>query len=178
MSTHSSSSKRTADVVKIDTTADIHGDFTGIAVTADGKVYRVLAGTATELTVAADTSASATKLATARAIYGNNFDGTAALAQVIASTYGGTGNGFAKFSGPATAEKTFTLPNSDATLLYSGGALGTPITGTLTNCTGLPLAGVVVTPGVVSGSKASGAALTSLLGALVTLGLITDSTEA
>jgi hypothetical protein len=60
---------------------------------------------------------TATALATARAIYGNNFDGTAALAQVIASTYGGTGNGFAKLSGPATTEKTFTLPNASATIL-------------------------------------------------------------
>lgn len=78
---------------------------------------------------------SATVLATPRAIYGNNFDGSAALTQIIASTYGGTGNGFTKFTGPTTAEKTFTLPDSSATLLYSGGALGTPSSGTLTNCT-------------------------------------------
>jgi len=49
------------------------------------------------------------------------------------------GSDYVKFSGPATAIKTFTLPNSDATLLYSGGALGTPSGGTLTNATGLPL---------------------------------------
>jgi hypothetical protein len=75
-------------------------------------------------------------LTTPRAIYGNNFDGSAALTQVIASTYGGTGNGFTKFSGPTTAERTFTLPDSNATLLYSGGALGTPASGTVTNLTG------------------------------------------
>lgn len=40
---------------------------------------------------------------------------------IFASTYGGTGNGFTKFTGPASAEKTFTLPNASATLLYSGG---------------------------------------------------------
>lgn len=62
------------------------------------------------------TAAKATILETTRAIYGNNFDGSAALTQVIASTYGGTGNGFTKFSGPATAEKTFTLPDANATL--------------------------------------------------------------
>jgi len=62
---------------------------------------------------------SAATLTTARAIYGNNFDGSAALTQVIASTYGGTGNGFTKFTGPASAERTFTLPNSDATILTS-----------------------------------------------------------
>lgn len=87
-------------------------------------------------------AATATALATARAIYGNNFDGSAALTQVIASTYGGTGNGFTKFTGPTTSEKTFTLPNSSETLLYSGGPLGTPASGTLTNCTGLPRAGM------------------------------------
>jgi len=81
------------------------------------------------------TTGSAATLTTARAIYGNNFDGSAALTQIIASTYGGTGNGFSKFSGPATSEKTYTLPNSNATLLYDGGALGTPASGTLTNCT-------------------------------------------
>ena len=84
---------------------------------------------------AANTTGSAATLTTARAIYGNNFNGSAALTQIIASTYGGTGNGFTKFSGPTTAEKTFTLPDANATLLYSGGALGTPSGGTLTNCT-------------------------------------------
>lgn len=82
-----------------------------------------------------NTTGSAATLTTARAIYGNNFDGSAALAQVIASTYGGTGNGFTKFSGATTSEKTYTLPDSNATILYSGGALGTPSGGTLTNCT-------------------------------------------
>ena len=89
------------------------------------------------------TTGSAATLTTTRAIYGNNFDGSAALTQVIASTYGGTGNGFTKFTGPATAERTFTLPNANATLLYSGGALGTPSGGTATNITGLPAAAVV-----------------------------------
>jgi hypothetical protein len=74
-------------------------------------------------------------LTTARAIYGNNFDGSAALTQIIASTYGGTGNGFTKFSGPTTAEKTFTLPDASSTIVVQGGALGTPSSGTLTNCT-------------------------------------------
>jgi hypothetical protein len=81
------------------------------------------------------TTGSAATLTTPRAIYGNNFDGSAALTGIIASTYGGTGNGFTKFTGPTTAEKTFTLPDASATLLYSGGALGTPSSGTLTNCT-------------------------------------------
>ena len=66
------------------------------------------------------TTGSAASLTTARAIYGNNFDGTAALTQIIASTYGGTGNGFTKFSGPASSEKTFTLPNASDTLAALG----------------------------------------------------------
>ena len=82
---------------------------------------------------------TATTLATTRAIYGNNFNGSAALTQVIASTYGGTGNGFAKFSGPTTSEKTFTLPDASSTIVVQGGALGTPSSGTLTNATGLPI---------------------------------------
>ncbi len=65
----------------------------------------------------AGNSTTATALATPRAIYGNNFDGSAALAQIIASTFGGTGNGFTKFSGATTSEKTFTLPNASATVL-------------------------------------------------------------
>ena len=89
------------------------------------------------------TTGSAATLTTARAIYGNNFDGSAALTQVIASTYGGTGNGFTKFTGPTTSEKTFTLPNADSTIVVQGGALGTPSSGTLTNCTGLPTGGLV-----------------------------------
>ncbi|HRI21165.1 MAG TPA: hypothetical protein PLA68_09420, partial [Panacibacter sp.] len=64
-----------------------------------------------------NTTGSAATLTTARAIYGNNFDGSAALTQIIASTYGGTGNGFTKFTGPTTSEKTFTLPNASATIL-------------------------------------------------------------
>lgn len=83
-----------------------------------------------------NTTGSAATLTTPRAIYGNNFNGSADLTQVIASTYGGTGNGFTKFTGPTTAEKTFTLPDSSQTLLYSGGALGTPSSGTATNLTG------------------------------------------
>ena len=42
----------------------------------------------------------------------------------IASSSGGTGNGFTKFSGPASSEKTFTLPNASSTLLYEGGTIG------------------------------------------------------
>lgn len=90
---------------------------------------------AVSITTISGNAGSATILATARSIYGNNFDGSAALSQIIASTYGGTGNGFTKFTGPTSTEKTFTLPDASSTLLYSGGALGTPASGNLANCT-------------------------------------------
>ena len=101
------------------------------------------------------TATTAATLLTTRAIYGNNFDGSAALTQIIASTFGGTGNGFTKFSGPTTAERTKTLRDAADTILELGGSytptgtwtnlqlanvtLGTPATGTLTSCTGLPV---------------------------------------
>ena len=86
---------------------DASGNFSANIITAS------LSGNAT----------TATTLATPRAIYGNNFNGSAALTQVIASTYGGTGNGFTKFTGPTTAEKTFTLPDATATILTSNAAV-------------------------------------------------------
>ena len=106
--------------------------------TAGTPTFRAIA-VADIPTLNQSTTGSAATLTTPRAIYGNNFDGSVALTQVIASTYGGTGNGFTKFTGPTTSEKTFTLPDASATLLYSGGALGTPSGGTLTNATGLPI---------------------------------------
>jgi len=45
-------------------------------------------------------------------------------------------------SGPASTAKTYTFPNSSVTILYSGGPLGTPASGTLTNATGLTEAGL------------------------------------
>ena len=69
------------------------------------------------------TTGSAATLTTPRAIYGNNFDGSAALTQIIASTYGGTGNGFTKFSGATTAERTYTLPDTTTTILTTNAAV-------------------------------------------------------
>ena len=116
-------------------------------------------GTAISSAIAADfptlnqnTTGSAATLTTARAIYGNNFDGSAELTQIIASTYGGTGNGFTKFSGATTAEKTYTLPDANATLLYSGGPLGTPSSGTVTNLTGTASININGTVGATTAS--------------------------
>jgi len=61
-----------------------------------------------------------------------------------------TGTGSIGFGGPstrttlngtATSNQTISLPDASGTLLLQNGALGTPSSGTLTNCTGLPIAG-------------------------------------
>jgi hypothetical protein len=75
-----------------------------------------------------NTTGSAATLTTARSIYGNNFDGSANVTGIIASTYGGTGNGFTAFTGPTTSTKTFTLPNATATILTDNAAV-TPAQG-------------------------------------------------
>jgi len=64
-----------------------------------------------------NTTGSAATLTTSRSIHGGTFNGSADVTNIIASNFGGTGNGFTKFTGPATAEKTFTLPNASATIL-------------------------------------------------------------
>jgi hypothetical protein len=61
-----------------------------------------------------------------------------------------TGTGSIGFGGPstrttlngtATSNQTISLPDASGTLLLQNGALGTPSSGTLTNCTALPPAG-------------------------------------
>lgn len=131
-------------------------DATGTVVLGGGTCSGTSSGTNTgDQTSVSGNAGTATTLQTARNIYGNSFDGSADLAQIIASTYGGTGNGFTKFTGPLTTEKTKTLRNANDTILELGGsytpsgtwtsmtlvtpALGTPVSGILTNCTGLPI---------------------------------------
>lgn len=48
---------------------------------------------------------------------------TSGVSGILSSTNGGTGNGFTQFSGPTTAEKTFTLPDASATVLTSNAAV-------------------------------------------------------
>ncbi len=80
---------------------DANGDFSAGIITA------ALSGNA----------ATATKIANAKTIYGNSFDGTANLTQTIAPLYGGTGNSYTKFTGATSAEKTYTLPDASTTIL-------------------------------------------------------------
>jgi len=70
-----------------------------------------------------NTTGSAATLTTSRTIYGNSFNGSANVTGIIASTFGGTGNGFTAFTGPTTSEKVFTLPNASATILTSAAAV-------------------------------------------------------
>lgn len=46
-------------------------------------------------------------------------DLTTKVTGILASINGGTGNGFTKFAGPTTSEKTFTLPDASVTILTS-----------------------------------------------------------
>jgi hypothetical protein len=60
---------------------------------------------------------------------------TANVSGILPGANGGTNNGFTQFSGPTTSLKTFSLPDASSTIVVQGGALGTPSSGTLTNCT-------------------------------------------
>lgn len=108
----------------------------GTLATQSGTFSGTSSGTNTgDQTTISGNAATATALATARSIYGNNFDGTAALAQIIASTFGGTGNGFTKFSGPTSSEKTKTLRDASDTILELGGSYTPTGTWTWTSAT-------------------------------------------
>lgn len=87
--------------------------------TPSSGVATNLTGTAANLNIGGTSLSSAT-LTTPRLIYGESFDGSANLTGIISSAFGGTGNGFTKFSGPTTSEKIFTLPNSSDTIACLG----------------------------------------------------------
>jgi len=137
-----------ATVTKINGTS-LAGLGTGILKNTTGTGVPSIAIAGDFPTLNQNTTGSAATLTTPRAIYGNNFDGSAALNQVISSTYGGTGNGFTKFSGPTTSEKTFTLPNANATVLTDNTAVTVPQGGTGRNTSttsyGLIAAGTTAT---------------------------------
>jgi len=48
---------------------------------------------------------------------------TSTVSGILTSVNGGTGNGFVKFSGATTSEKTYTLPNANATILTDNAAV-------------------------------------------------------
>lgn len=118
-------------------------------------------------TINATVTGSAATLTTPRAIYGNNFDGSAALTQIIASTYGGTGNGFTKFSGATTAEKTYTLPDATTTILTTNAAvtIGQGGTGQTTYTDGQLLIGNSTGNTLTKATLSAGAGITITNGA-------------
>ncbi len=87
----------------------------------------------------AGNASTTTQLATARSIYGNNFDGTAPLASAITGQYGGTG--------VDNTGKTITLGGNitTASAFTTAGTFSTTLTSTgLTNVT-LPTSGILTT---------------------------------
>jgi hypothetical protein len=83
-----------------------------------------------------NTTGSAATLTTARNLWGQSFNGSAAIGGAIElGTAGTTDTTLDRVSaGVASIE--------GANILTSGGALGTPASGTLTNCTALPVSGI------------------------------------
>src|SRR3990167_7397412 len=69
----------------------------------------------------------------------NAWDGTAAhtvtLSGIASAAQGGTGIAYFTAAGPTVA-RVYTFPDAAATILYSGGDLGTPSAGVATNLTG------------------------------------------
>ena len=90
----------------------------------------------------AGNASTSTQLATARSIFGYNFDGTAALTGTISGTYGGTGvnNGTKTISlgGNILTASTFTTAGAFSTTLTSTGEtnITLPTTGTLSTLAG------------------------------------------
>lgn len=87
---------------------------------------------------------------------GDNAANTSSQPIDAALTALAAGSDFVQFTGPATSTKVFTLPDTSSTLLVSGGALGTPSSGTLTNATGLPAAGVTGTAAILGANIFTG----------------------
>lgn len=81
-------------------------------------------------------------------ITNSTIDLAAKVTGILPSANGGTANGFTKFSGPASSEKTFTLPNASATVLTTNAAV-TPAQG------GVSAATVTLTDGTTPALDAS-----------------------
>jgi hypothetical protein len=112
------------------------GSFAGSAnLTFDGTTLVAAALSGPHNGTVGATTPSTGVFTTAKAIAASTQD-----AVQLQGRSGGTGSYVATITPTTlTASRTFTLPDASGTLLLSGGALGTPSSGTLTNATGLPL---------------------------------------
>ncbi len=103
---------------------------TGILKSTTGTGVLSIAGAADFPILNQNTTGSAATLTTPRNIHGGSFNGSADVTNIINSNFGGTGNGFTKFTGPNTTEKTLTLPNANALILTDNAAVTAPQGGT------------------------------------------------
>lgn len=62
-----------------------------------------------------------------------------------------TGKTVVSTANTSATDYTITMPAATGTLLLSGGALGTPSSGTLTNCSGLPVSGITASTSTALG---------------------------
>lgn len=121
----------------VTTVAGIAADVTAVvaaagdiaAVTPIAADITTVAGIAANVTTVAGIAANVTTVAgidTEIVALATAFSGGA----ILASTYGGTGNGFTKFTGASASEKTYTLPNASATILTDNAAVSVAQGGT------------------------------------------------
>lgn len=73
-------------------------------------------------TISSLTNVIISKLTTNGVVTTSGSDGTLGSIAILTSVNGGTGNGFTKFSGPTTSEKTKTLRDATDTILELGGS--------------------------------------------------------
>ena len=139
--------------------SDNNGTIKATNLTADRALE--LPDAAGTLALTTSNVATATALATSRNIFGLAFDGTANVSGDATNsghfasipTGGAAGHFITKngttptlvagrsawFSDSSGSPQFKNGTGGAVTLIYDGGALGTPLTGTLTNCTGLPI---------------------------------------
>jgi hypothetical protein len=93
--------------------------------------------------------------------YVNVTDGVDETKRIMFNAAGGTTNTRTMLSSTQTVDRTLTLPDATGTLLYGGGPLGTPSSGTVTNLTGTASININGTVGATTASTGAFTTLTS-----------------